>query len=221
MATKRSAPKKPKPGPSAPAAPAHEEVLAGFGPVLLRQNDPRWGGKPLGLPKHDGTVVTIGHSGCLLTDLTIVLNLLTPNHQTPLQVNETLMKAGVFNGPALSPETAAHALGLVAPDKDRYRTTTKADDVKVIAAAIDKAFDEQKLCILQVDHDSAKVGGDPFGDHFVVAFERHAFSLSCIDPAPGRVFAIEIDKAVGESKWSEKDVRLMRVVSVIPIWKAS
>ena len=199
----------------------------------------------LGLPSSDGRKYTIGGAGCLLTCFTMIVNFLLGTKYTVAEMNKILVDAGCFSGPLIILEKAAAHMGLKALDSERSRSTTADRDASIMARAIRIIFGQGRLCILHVDLNHNKPGGDVYGDHFVVAFElvpgNPAFDVGdvvkCADPAPGKVFEIDVASGLGDSTWvpahTMKDpatgktvsvpavVEHMTVVGVIPISKAT
>lgn len=201
--------------PPAEAPPEHAPIH------VYVQNGP-WGKDPLGNPTSDGHVLSIGAAGCLLTCLSILVGFLRKAMLTPPEANVVCIDGEAFSGPLLIVEKAAHLLGLKALESERFRSTVADQTPALARAVVDHAFANGKVCILHVDINT-DTGGDKYGDHFVVAFERRGDVLFCGDPAPGKVFTIDLGSMEGHSTWIPATaqhpavVKHMRVVGVIPV----
>jgi len=186
--------------------------------VLLRQNDPRWGSKPLG-----NGALTIGRAGCLLTCMTMAANFLRSTALTPDVVNEMCATGGAFSGSFLIVEKAAEILSLHAPDSMRLRS--KIGDLE-IPIKIRAVLATRGIAIVHVDHDSALPrGGDHQGDHFVLTLRRVTVPtgpahFECADPAPKAIVWLDAGTCTGTAQWGAVR-KTYRAVGVIPIFKRS
>ncbi len=191
--------------------------------TCLKQADERWHHDFLLNPASNGAHLTIGAAGCLLTCLAMAANWLLGKSWTPPEVNELAKQHGACSGPLVVVESLAKALGLVALESERYRSSVAANTDETTIGVIRRAFDAGKICILHVDLNSAEPHGDIYGDHFVVAVERDGTDLLCADPAPGSFCHIDEQTLVGDSVWTHNEdgtprtVKHLRVVGVIPV----
>lgn len=189
---------------------------------MLRQNDPRWGARPIGASK-----VTIGRAGCLLTDLAMAKNLyeiasVPPKVITPIEADAICVSANAYQGALLLVERAAKALGMRAPESERLRC--KKGDPRV-PALVREVLLKGGFAVVHVDHDSTLPDGDPEGDHFVLAFrlvkpDVGPEHFECADPAPGRTVWLDTKDCMGTCMWGST-LKTYRAVGVIPLWRSA
>lgn len=191
---------------------------------VIKQADPAHGGKQLGNGK-----ATIGGSGCALVSMAIAEQLLSGRRADVLRLNDEGRRVGAFapGASGANLELLAHAAGLSAPLSKRlflrFGDTARARNLIVdtlVAGGV---------CILHVDHDRDRVGGDEEPDHFVLATGFDDVDLHYADPAPGEVGRLQLRTLVGAAVWREPgargdddpgDIRIYRVRSVLPVFLA-
>lgn len=197
-------------------------LFAGGPPPLkgyLKQGDARWSKKLLG--KSDE--LTIGGYGCMLTAWTMAVNALLDEDFTPdlLQATALQLSSSSFSGPNLALEAASDAVGVYAPNSDRWSTPTnsvaahKGATVDELRAAINSTLKKRGFAMVHVDKDFSGTG-----DHFVLIYKAKGGKFIAADPAIGA--PVELDKTtlMGKSDWGYK-IYDYKIVGVAPILKAA
>lgn len=184
----------------------------------LRQADERWSSILLG----DGPG-RIGRSGCLLVVLTqAARHMGTRPDLLPPHLNEQARQAHAFKGDRLVVPDAARLVGLVTdPATWTNAAHTPEEHRQAITGSLGGGA-AAGCCILHVDHDETKPGGDLEGDHFVLGVELSGppARVICADPATGRMEWIGWDDLQGAVLWG-KATKRYRVRGVRPLRVAS
>ena len=179
------------------------------GPVLWQGSAP-WGSVPVGLGSE-----THGNVGCLSTSVAQLLRIMGSRAgATPLHVKEMATRTeGVYqpgHSGAVVTALVDAMVGLCAGrDVDGVGRNASVPDLQ---AAIMDALRRGGACLVLVDHDSMRPGGDVLGDHWLTAYAVDGDRLLVTDPASTGTTSLSWETLAGPSKWGRvtRDYRVTR-----------